>query len=924
MNSGQGRTAGCRTLRGLVSGATVLALMLPFLLFCAPPDGRTQTQSQSVTYDNSATAAASYTAATSKTLSWSHTIGNGANRILIVGVSISTLGPSLNPVVSVTYGSVSLVRIGNLLSTDHQILMNMFEMLAPPPGTQTVTVTLAPSVQTYVVGGSASFLGVNQRSPFRAQLSGSMATNTGTFKSPDDGTSSSPNVTLVSGSNDLMLDVVTTTTGASLLASSSQSTLWKGHFLSSGINIGGGSNYFDIGAASIKRGASPRASMSWQISMPFNETGTGSPASWAVGAVSLIPSGAPAQPTPTPLAVPSPPAVHNNGLPPGPNLPNLDIVRKLQSAAPVVRPGGHAMTAEQPICDVGSDCGGCPDCGGPPTPNDPGYSTPRTQPQNKTGQPGITLGSRNFNWDTSLVNLKGRASLDLNLALSYNSLVWVYDNGQMKFNPDDGFPGPGFHLGFPIVQPRFQNADTGIWSYLMITPSGARVELRQVGSSSIYESYDSSHMQLTDNGGGSLTVNSSDGSQFAFTDTGASFVCAQIEDRNGNLISISYNGNVPATVTDTVGRIISFNYSNGFLTSITQGGKTWASFNYNSIVFNYNFPGLQVNAPANNSLLAVPTQVNVEDGSSYQFTYNSWGQVYQVTHVAPDGNTTMSYTSYNLPTDASNPQSDCPRFTEQHDFARDWNGGAEAVTQLGVDSDGGQVMITPDGTRYKELYNMSGFANGLPNLEEWWSGGVRQKWVTYSWTQDNPALPYPVNPRLVDMTVSDLNGNQRRKSISYSAFTMPSGSSCSLPTDVIEYAADAATPLRRTHTDYNLGGAYLGRNLIGLSSSTAVYDGGGTLFARSDFNYDETNLQDAGGITQHDGSFGVGLIQGRGNVTSVKRFNANDLSQTTTSSAVYDIAGSRISSRDASGHTTSISYADSNGGSSFAYPTQVT
>jgi len=90
----------------------------------------------------------------------------------------------------------------------------------------------------------------------------------------------------------------------------------------------------------------------------------------------------------------------------------------------------------------------------------------------------------------------------------------------------------------------------------------------------------------------------------------------------------------------------------GFLTSITQNWSgqthTWATFNYNSIFFNYNFPGLQVNAPPNGTLLAVPTQVNVEDGSSYQFTYNTWGQISQITHVAPDGST-LSYISYNLP-----------------------------------------------------------------------------------------------------------------------------------------------------------------------------------------------------------------------------------------------------------------------------------
>jgi len=212
------------------------------------------------------------------------------------------------------------------------------------------------------------------------------------------------------------------------------------------------------------------------------------------------------------------------------------------------------MTEQQPICDIGSDCGGCPECE-PPAPNDPNYSTPRTQPQNRTGQPGITLGSRNYNWTTPLVSLTGRSGLDLNLTLTYNSLVWVYDNGMIKFNSDDGFPGPGFRLGFPTVQPRFQNSNTGFWSYLMITPAGGRLELRQVGASNIYESYDGSYANLTDNGAGGLLVQTADGMQLTFTNTGANYVCTQIKDPNGNFITVVYNGNLPASVTDTVAEL---------------------------------------------------------------------------------------------------------------------------------------------------------------------------------------------------------------------------------------------------------------------------------------------------------------------------------------------------------------------------------
>src|SRR5207237_5206968 len=78
----------------------------------------------------------------------------------------------------------------------------------------------------------------------------------------------------------------------------------------------------------------------------------------------------------------------------------------------------------------------------------------------------------NLYWVVTLLNLKGRAGLDLNLTLSYNSLVWTQENGYIQFNADSGFPAPGFKLGFPNVQQRFLNSDEGVWAYMLVTASG--------------------------------------------------------------------------------------------------------------------------------------------------------------------------------------------------------------------------------------------------------------------------------------------------------------------------------------------------------------------------------------------------------------------------------------------------------------------
>jgi hypothetical protein len=44
-------------------------------------------------------------------------------------------------------------------------------------------------------------------------------------------------------------------------------------------------------------------------------------------------------------------------------------------------------------------------------------------PLNRTGQSGVDPLSRNIHWSQPVINLKGRACLDLNLSLVYN--LWL-------------------------------------------------------------------------------------------------------------------------------------------------------------------------------------------------------------------------------------------------------------------------------------------------------------------------------------------------------------------------------------------------------------------------------------------------------------------------------------------------------------------
>jgi RHS repeat-associated protein len=615
-----------------------------------------------------------------------------------------------------------------------------------------------------------------------------------------------------------------------------------------------------------------------------------------------------------------------------PNLPNLEQERNSRPEQPRAR---APIESNLPCLDCEPGGGGG---GGYYPAGDPDFSTARELPRNETGQPGVDLGSRNFNWSLPLVSLAGRAGLDLNLTLFYNSLVWTKDGSYIKYNADLGAPGPGFRVGLPTLQQRFLNSQTGGYSYMMVTPSGSRVEMRQVGASTIYESQDGRYTQLDISNPNAPVVRTTDGTQFSFSPVTINneFRCNQIKDRNGNFISATYNttnGRLQ-TATDTLGHVITFVYDgSGNLSAITQtwGGAThtWATFYYGSVYVAPNFGGgLTVNGP-NNSNVTVLTQVNLHDGSYFSFNYNAaFGQINRINSYAADGHL-RNYVSYNL--DSSSGQTDCPKFTQRRDWAENWNNNAEAVTSYSVATDSSwSQQTTPDGTVYKEFYYTTGWQSGLSYQSEIWSGGIRQKWTTTAWTQDDTNLSYKKNPRPYDTSTYDQAGNRRRVDITYTSY--------GLPYEIREYRADGSSFMRRTYIDYNFNAAYVNRRIIGLRSAVHVVDENNQYVSKITYEYDwdnatNTYLINQGAATQHDGAnYSQSFIGGRGNLCAVRRWNVAAITDVNQAMWVgftgYNTTGSLIFAADGLGHETRFSYSDSFSDgvnrSTFAYPTTVT
>ncbi|HUS12459.1 MAG TPA: PKD domain-containing protein, partial [Pyrinomonadaceae bacterium] len=578
---------------------------------------------------------------------------------------------------------------------------------------------------------------------------------------------------------------------------------------------------------------------------------------------------------------------------------------------------------------------------GAPSSNVSSLASARVDPFN---QPGNGLASRDAEWSVSLLNLPGRAGLDLGLSLSYSSMVWTHSGPYIYFDEDNGWPSPGFRLGFPTIQQKVFDAQARRNVYLMVT-GGSRVSLRQLGTSSTYEAADSSYLQLIDYGG-SLLVRTTDGTQLTYQSFNNEWRCTQIKDRNGNYISVNYDwlGHI-TTIIDTLARTITFNYdTNANLTSITQSWTvngtsqthTWASFGWSTKTIQPSFSGVMVVGAANPSTIPVVNQVGLDDGSRYTFEYNAAGQANLIRSYRSD-NIQRAYTAY----DYDAPPDDCPRLIGTRVSAENWTGingvPSEVATQYADPGNGSHTVTSPDGTLYKEFYG-TGYKRGLPTQSEVWSGGIKQKWTTNDWIQDDTGVTYQTNPRVIETNVFDASGNRRRTTVSYAPFTLPSGASCPLPSDTREYAADATTALRHMHVDYrmdpNLDAIYVDRHILGLIKEQTMYEVSGgteTLMSRVGFAYDDPNsIQGNDAPVRHDNdSYGATFVAGRANLSSMKRYNVTDSSVFTVSSSKYNTAGAIVDSIDPLSHHTTLSYVDSfsdgnNARNTLAYPKTVT
>lgn len=560
------------------------------------------------------------------------------------------------------------------------------------------------------------------------------------------------------------------------------------------------------------------------------------------------------------------------------------------------------LAAQAPTCDV--TC--TPNMG---SPSYGGAATARAQSLNARGssspivakwKPPIVsgfetiIGSQSYNYTIPILSIPGRAGLDLNLNLHYNSRVWDVDTvgNTVTFNADRDFPSYGFRLDFGFIE----KISGG---YIVTTPDGTK-HLLQLGTymygstDGTYMSFDSTANALTYKNG--TTVYYEPFPSQAGQTHPTLLRPNQIRDSNGNCIFFGYlsgHDDLLQTIVDTGNRYIFFNYdASNRLSTITQTINgvlhTYATFTwgtkYGSGTPWYAFSGLTANgAPDNNTPLSVITQCTYANGTGYRFTYGDWGIINKIENLSSTG-AVRSYVSYNYPL-ATSALADAPSFTQQtvSPDGTDTNtsvwtysvtkAGTGIVTSMAVKDPLATINDPSGNISVSTLSQSTGLVSQVQLMNP---NGVPLRTTSYTWIQNGLGT-------VPSQITTVLNDTGQTSSIQY-AYEQVLG--IGDVSDVYEY--DFGSILRR-HTVYSYQSTTTGF----LPSQMLVKDGAGNIISRTDMAYDGAALSpNITGVPTHDDSGHGPSYLPRHNLTSVTRYsNAAAGTGAITQNFTYDSLG---------------------------------
>jgi RHS repeat-associated protein len=523
------------------------------------------------------------------------------------------------------------------------------------------------------------------------------------------------------------------------------------------------------------------------------------------------------------------------------------------------------------------------------------------------------VGSQSYNYVIPIVHIPGRAGMDVDLNLYYNSRIWDVDtaNNTITFNADRDFPSYGFRLDYGFVE----KTGTGLQGSATVTLNDGSKHLLVPGTSTQYDATDGTYLSYNTQTNALYFKNGTIIYYEPFPgQAGQSsptlFRPTQIRDTNGNYLYFGYlsgHDEFLQTISTTNGQFVAFNYdpNNSHLLNIAQavqvspvdptGVRTYATFTWGTLYASqptwYSFSGLTVNGAPDVSTapLNVITQCTYANGTGYRFTYGDWGIITKIENLSSSG-ATRNYVSYDYPLASAGALTDGPSFTHEtvspdgSSNTSTWiysvhKAATGIVTSMTV-TDPLAAVNDPSGSITVTTLNQSTGLISSVQLQN--SSATALRTTGYTWTTSgNGTVPASIT--------TTLNDTGQQSSVQYT-YDPNHGNA----TDIYEY--DFGSVLKRHKvTTFTPNVTY---HILNLATQVLVKDGTGTTISRTDMAYDQGTLTGITGAANHDDPGHGAAFTARGNLTSITRYaNAAAGTGQITRSFTYDTLGNLLTAQ---------------------------
>jgi RHS repeat-associated protein len=546
----------------------------------------------------------------------------------------------------------------------------------------------------------------------------------------------------------------------------------------------------------------------------------------------------------------------------------------------------------------------------------------------------VDLSNGNLHLEIPLATFAQRGKLALNERLVYDSRIWqIVNNGTSNVWAPTNVPNS--QAGWRFVTGMESGTVTHHFTH-------TKCSLQSGGGT--YNDYinfvwtapdGSSHMFPidTENGDGSgCGANLPDDTEYASDSSGyvmavTNFTQATVygpdgtriypccEDTNGNYFSTDASGNL----VDTLGRTPVTSSASGNVTTYTvlAPQNTTAQFTVStgSISVSTDFSQAGV-TPYSGTLTAV-TKVQLPDGSSYSFGYDSDGELNSIT-LRTGGQATFGYTNF---TDAYYDENRWVSSRTSPGGTWSYTPSVISYCASGAQNCQQQVAVSrPSGDSFVSVFTMNGGAwNGQTQYKDGSGNVVLTATKTYNLSNTCSQCTGAAYVQTVTDGSQLPNGSATQTQYTYSNIYT------SNITAVQEWGYNSGSfpslPDRETDVTYAAPvNACNGGSISNLPSSIVIKGlSGGSQYAaaQTNYSYDGSALSPTSSVAQHDYTSCPSGTSNRGNVTQISRWIAASNWANTTRG--FDDTGNVVTITDGNSNATNISYSNAN-----AYVNQIT